>query len=73
MICPKCGERFGEIVTHCNCPYCKQETGIGTAALFDTVLISQEICEKCGCEFLIVNDVPVNREQYDRSGNDSRE
>jgi hypothetical protein len=31
---------------HCICPYCKQETGIGTAALFDTVFMSRKICDK---------------------------
>jgi len=46
------------------CPHCKQETGIGTAALFDTVLMSRKTCDKCGREFLIVNDVPMTKEQY---------
>jgi transposase-like protein len=58
-------------MTHCICPYCKQETGIGTAALFDTVLMSRKTCEKCGREFLIVNDMPMTQEQYDRRVNDS--
>ena len=49
---------------NCICPYCKLETGIGTAALFDTVFISRKTCEKCGREFLIVTDVPMTEEQY---------
>jgi transposase-like protein len=61
----------GEIVTHCICPYCKQETGVGTAGLFDTVLMSRKTCEKCDRDFLIVNDVPMTQEQYDRRVNDS--
>jgi transcription elongation factor Elf1 len=40
------------------CPYCNKETGVGTAALFDKVLMSRKTCEQCGQEFLIVNDVP---------------
>jgi hypothetical protein len=42
----------------CMCPYCNKETGVGTAALFDKVLMSRKTCEQCGQEFLIVNDVP---------------
>jgi len=61
----------GEIVKDCICPYCNQETGIGTAALFDTVLMSRKTCDKCGREFLIVNDVPMTQEQYDRRVDDS--
>jgi len=48
----------------CICPYCKQETGLGTAALFDSVLMSRKTCENCGREFLIVNDVSMTEEQY---------
>jgi hypothetical protein len=47
---------------HVRMPYCNQEDGIGTTALFDTVLMSRKICEKCG-EFLIVNDVPMTEQQ----------
>lgn len=45
----------------CNviCPYCKQETGVGTAALFDHVFMSRKQCERCGKEFLIVNGEPI--------------
>ena len=50
----------------CICPYCKQETGVGTAALFDTVLMSRKTCDKCGRGFLIVNDVPMTREQHEQ-------
>jgi uncharacterized protein (DUF983 family) len=49
------------------CPHCKQETGVGTAALFDTVLMSRKACDKCGREFLIVNDVPMTAEEYHRN------
>jgi uncharacterized protein (DUF983 family) len=48
----------------CVCPYCKEETGIGTVALFDTVLMSRKTCEKCGHEFLIVHDVPMIEEKW---------
>jgi hypothetical protein len=48
----------------CICPYCKQETGVGTAALFDTVFSSRKTCEKCGREFLIVNDLSLRSEDY---------
>ena len=51
-------------MTHCICPYCKQETGVGTAELFDTVLMSRKTCDKCGRSFLIVNDVPLRSEDY---------
>jgi hypothetical protein len=58
-------------MTYCICPYCKKETSIGTAALFDTVFMSRKICDQCDREFLIVNDVPMTQEQYDRRVNDS--
>ena len=48
----------------CICPYCKQETGVRTAALFDTVLMSRKTCDKCGREFLIVNNVPMTEERW---------
>jgi len=51
----------------CICHYCKQETGVGTAALFDTVLKSRKTCDKCGREFLIVNDIHVTEEQSSRA------
>ena len=50
------------------CPHCKQETAIGAAALFDTVFMSRKTCEKCGREFLIVNNVPMTPEQYNGLG-----
>ena len=54
----------------CIRPYCKQKTGVGTASLFHTVLMSRKTCDKCGREFLIVNDVPMTKEQYRlRAGN----
>jgi hypothetical protein len=46
------------------CPYCKEETGIGSAGIFDTILMSRKQREGCGREFLIVNSVPMTREQY---------
>jgi len=55
---------------HCICPYCKKETSIGTAALFDTVFMSRKICDQCGREFMIVNDVGMTQEQYDCRVND---
>ena len=53
----------------CNCPHCGEQTGVGTAALFDSILMSRKECEKCGREFLIVNDVPMTEDQYDRMRN----
>jgi transposase-like protein len=50
------------------CPHCKQETGIGTAGIFDHVFMSRKKCERCGKEFLIVNDVPMKPEDYQASG-----
>ena len=41
------------------------------AALFDTVFMSRKICDQCGRGFLLVNDVPMTQEQYDRRVNDS--
>jgi hypothetical protein len=46
------------------CPHCHEETGIGSAALFDTILMSRKRCEKCAREFLIVNGIPMTPEQY---------
>ena len=46
------------------CPHRKQDTGVGTAALFEHVFMSRKKCEKCGKEFLIVNGVPMTQEQY---------
>jgi hypothetical protein len=46
----------------CICPYCKQETGIGTAALFDKVLNEPQ---ECGRDFLILKDVPTRRDERD--------
>jgi hypothetical protein len=31
--------------------------------------MSTKTCEHCGLEFLIVNDVPMTEEQYERQGN----
>ena len=51
------------------CPHCHQETGIGTVALFDHFFRAGKKCEKCGREFLIINDdsqgilAQVGREQ----------
>jgi len=53
------------------CPYCQQETGIGTAALFDHVFMSRKKCERCGKEFLIVDGVPMTQEQYARRSRDT--
>jgi hypothetical protein len=50
------------------CPHCHQETGIGTAALFEHIFISRKTCEKCEKEFLIVNDIPMTEEQYHNRG-----
>jgi len=51
------------------CPHCHQETGIGTVVLFDHLFRARKKCEKCGREFLIINDdsrgilAQVRREQ----------
>ena len=50
------------------CPHCHKQTGIGTASVFDHVLMSRKICEKYGREFLIVNDVPLTEELYRQRG-----
>jgi hypothetical protein len=52
-------------------PHCKQETGIGTAALFDHVFMSRKRCEKCGKDFLIVDGIPMTEEQYARRSRDT--
>jgi hypothetical protein len=50
------------------CPHCQQETGVGTAALFDTVLMSRKTCEQCGKVFLIVDNLPMKPEDYRTTG-----
>ena len=49
------------------CPYCWKQTGIGAAAIFETVFMAKERCEHCGLLFLIVHDVPMTREQYENN------
>jgi len=62
---PSCwAQKGGTILKTCICPYCKLETGIGTAALFNTVLMSRKTFDKCGRQFVIVNDAPMTEEQY---------
>ena len=62
---PSCWAQKGRtILKNCICPHCKLETGIGTAALFNTVLMSRKTCDKCGRQFVIINDVPMTEEQY---------
>jgi uncharacterized protein (DUF983 family) len=46
------------------CPHCGKETRMPKAALFDEVLMGREECERCGQEFLIVDDAPITHEQY---------
>jgi transposase-like protein len=53
------------------CPHCKQETGIGTAALFDHVFMSRKKCKRCGRDFLIVDGIPMTEEQYARRSRDT--
>jgi len=38
------------------CPYCGKETAVESP--MDTILIGRAICEHCGSEFLIENDLP---------------
>ena len=38
------------------CPYCSRETMVQSP--MDTILIGRAICDECGREFLIENDVP---------------
>ncbi len=52
------------------CPYCGEETSMGTAAMFDTVFMSRKQCERCKREFLIVNDIPMTETQYAQSKED---
>ena len=46
------------------CPHCGKETHTPKAALFGEVMMGRETCERCGQEFLIVDDAPMTREQY---------
>src|SRR6266849_2956476 len=39
------------------CPYCGKETVVESP--MDTILMGRAICERCGSEFLIENDVPT--------------
>lgn len=48
------------------CPHCGEITGIGGASLFETISMSRKKCEQCGEEFLIVNDVPMTEEEYEK-------
>jgi hypothetical protein len=62
------GSRMGKGGSSLICPQYKQETGIGTAGIFDHVFMSRKKCERCGKEFLIVNGVPMKPEDYQASG-----
>jgi len=53
------------------CPSCHNETGIGTAALFDHVFMSRKKCKRCGRDFLIVDGIPMTEEQYARRSRDT--
>jgi hypothetical protein len=46
-------------------PVLQKETGVGTAALFNNVLMSRTSCEQCGQDFLIVNEVPTRLDERD--------
>jgi len=48
------------------CPHCGEQTGIGRPAMLDTALMPGKTCERCYLEFLIVDGVPVTREQYEQ-------
>jgi transcription elongation factor Elf1 len=40
------------------CPYCGRETMVGLPLPMETILVSRALCDQCGREFLIENDVP---------------
>jgi uncharacterized protein YbaR (Trm112 family) len=46
------------------CPYCRSETEVIGAAEFATIDIGRAICDHCGGEFLIIDNVPMKLEQY---------
>jgi hypothetical protein len=48
------------------CPSCGEQTHIGIAGVFEQVHIARTECEHCRIEFLIVDDVPMTREQYEK-------
>ena len=48
------------------CPHCGKATHGPKAALFDDVMMAREECEHCGREFLIVANVPMTQEQYEK-------
>jgi transcription elongation factor Elf1 len=47
-----------------NCPYCKAETDVVGTADFATIDLGRAICEHCGKEFIIVENLPMTEEQY---------
>ncbi|HTC46444.1 MAG TPA: hypothetical protein VK722_03950 [Candidatus Aquilonibacter sp.] len=52
------------VMTHCTCPHRGEETSIGSAASFETILMTRRMCVKCGKQFLIVSNVPMTEAQY---------
>jgi hypothetical protein len=45
------------------CPYCGLNTPHPRGP-WDKLLMSRVACAKCGCEFFIVDDVPMTEKQY---------
>ena len=40
------------------CPYCGKETLVMVPSQMESIVVGLEMCEHCGREFLIENDVP---------------
>ena len=40
------------------CPYCGKETLVTVPPQMETIVVGRELCEHCGREFLIENDMP---------------
>ncbi len=47
------------------CPHCKLTLLVSSP--MNTILMAWRICPHCDEEFLIVNDVPMTKAEYDRS------
>ncbi len=49
------------------CPYCGRTTSVFPEK-FSTMDVDRNICEHCGKEILIVNDIPMTEEEYRKGG-----
>ena len=48
------------------CPHCGKATHAPEADRFDYITMAKEECEHCGREFLIVGNVAMTQEQYEK-------